>query len=344
MYFDTEPKSQKEDFFNYEYEYGEVKKALKRKEKLIFIVGVRRIGKTTLMNILYNEGRSLKVWIDGRIISDPKKEIFAAIYDVAKAGKPKIFGKIQSLNISAFGFGLGIKVGPETKAEIEKKIKSSGRICVFIDEAQKMATNDLADVLSYFYDRFPDVSFIVSGSEVGLVEEIIGEEDSEHPLFGRSIKKLVMKRLDRNRAIEFLDTGFRQLDFKVKDEEMSEALDELDGLIGWLTLYGFEKGIMKNKNALKKTSEMAARIAASELLHFLKSRKNKALYLSIIRNADGISWNELKARASRDLGEQLNPNLFTFAVRALMEHSFIEKKEKKYSISDPLLFKASFKL
>jgi hypothetical protein len=342
MYFDTEPKGKKEDFFNYEHEYSELKKAIQRKDKLIFIVGVRRIGKTTLMNILYNEDKNLKVWIDGRIVTEPKKELFAAIYEVARVGKPKIFGKIQSLNVSAFGIGLDIKIGPETRAEIEKKIKSTGRICVFIDEAQKMNTDDLSDVLSYFYDRFPNVSFIISGSEVGLVEAIIGEDDSEHPLFGRSVKKLVMKRVDRNKAMDFLNAGFKQVDMKVKEQEMSEALDELDGLIGWLTLFGYEKGIMKNKEALKKTSEMAARIAASELLHFLKNRKNKPLYLSIIRNVNGISWNELKARASKDLEEQLNPNLFSFAVRALLEHSFVEKRDEKYHLSDPLLFKASF--
>ena len=28
MYFITEPKSRKEDFFNYEYEYNEIKKAI----------------------------------------------------------------------------------------------------------------------------------------------------------------------------------------------------------------------------------------------------------------------------------------------------------------------------
>ncbi|GAG02156.1 unnamed protein product, partial [marine sediment metagenome] len=158
VYFETEPKSKREDFFNYSYEYKQVKQALQRKDKIIAIVGVRRIGKTSLLNIIYNEIKDLKVWLDGRIVTDPKKEIFAAIYEVAKTEKPKIFGKIESLNVSAFGLGLGIKLGSESLAEIEKKIKGAGRICVFMDEAQRMKIKDLADVLSYFYDRFPQVS------------------------------------------------------------------------------------------------------------------------------------------------------------------------------------------
>jgi predicted AAA+ superfamily ATPase len=76
MYFDIEPKSKKEDFFNYEYEYKEVKKALERREKIIAVVGVRRAGKTSLLNLIYNEIESQKLWIDGRIVTKPKKRDF----------------------------------------------------------------------------------------------------------------------------------------------------------------------------------------------------------------------------------------------------------------------------
>lgn len=342
MYFDTEPKSSKHDFFNYEHEYEELNRALSRKDRVIFIIGVRRVGKTSLMNIVYNESRSLKIWIDGRIVSEPKKEIFAAIYEAAKLGKSKIFGKIESLNVSAFGIGFDIKTSSGTTAEIEKKIHGAGHIRVFIDEAQRMRRDDLAATLSYFYDRFPEVSFIISGSEVGLVEEIMGTDDAEHPLYGRSIIRIVMERLDKNRAMKFLKHGFEQLKVEVKGGEIEEAIAELDGLIGWLTLYGYEKGVMKNKDALKKTTEVAARIAASELLHFFKNRKAQRLYVSILRNATGIAWNELKAKVSKELGGQVNPNLFAFAMRNLVDYSFIEKRDDRYSLSDPLIFKATF--
>lgn len=342
MYFITEPKSKKENFFNYKYEYEEIKKALSRHEKIIAVVGVRRVGKTSLLNVLYHETKKLKVWLDGRIISDPKKEIFSAIYEVAKTGKPKIFGKIEGLNISAFGIGLGIKISPENLSEIERKIKNSGQIYVFIDEAQRMEREKLADILSYFYDRFPEISFIISGSEIGLIENVLGEEDSGHPLYGRHITKIVMKRLDKNRSFEFLNKGFEQLDMKIKKEEIYEAIEELDGLIGWLTLYGYEKAVIKDKNALKKTVEVAARIAASELTNFFKKTKNRKLYLSILHNATGISWSEMRINASKEFGKELNPNLFTFAVERLINYSFLEKKNGKYYLSDPLLLKASF--
>ena len=342
MYFEIEPKSNKQDFFNYDYEYGQVKKALERKEKIIAVVGVRRVGKTSLLNLIYNETKGLKLWLDGRIVADPKKEVFAAIYETAKTGKPKIFGKIESLNLSAFGVGFDIKLDNGSQNEMEKKIRSSGQICVFVDEAQRMKVKDLADVLSYIYDRFPHVSFVISGSEIGLVEEILGESDSEHPLYGREITKVVMNRLDKSKAMEYLGKGFEQLRIGIDADEIDCAVAELGGLIGWLTLYGYERGIRRSKDALAKTSQRAAQIAASELVHFLKKTKNKKLYIGMLRNTDGIGWDELRARTGRELGKQLNPNLFNFALGRLVDYSFVEKKDGKYHLSDPLLQKALF--
>jgi len=344
MYFDIEPKSKKEDFFNYEQEYKEVKKALERIEKIIAVVGVRRVGKTSLLNLIYNEIKSQKLWLDGRIVTKPKKEIFAAVYETIKSNEPKIFGKIESLNISAFGLGLSIKLGREKESEIEKMIKEADRLCVFIDEAQRMKTKDLADVLSYFYDRHPNVSFILSGSEVGLIEGLLGENNAEHPLYGRAIVKITMNRLDKNKGFEFLKKGFEQLKLEINEEEIEEAVTELDGLIGWLTLYGYERGIKKNKDALNKTIEIASQIAASELVHFLKGVKNRSLYINILRNCNGISWDELRFRASKDIGKQLNPNLFNFALRKLLDYSFVEKRDNKYYLSDPILSKAVFQI
>jgi len=342
MYFEIEPKGKKGDFFSYEYEYGQVKKALENNEKIIAVVGVRRVGKTSLLNIVYNETKSLKLWLDGRIVADPKKEIFAAIYETAKTGKPKIFGKIESLNVSAFGVGFGIELGGESRADIEERIRKARRICVFIDEAQRMDVKGLADVLSYCYDRLPQVSFIISGSEIGLVEEILGEADAEHPLYGRDVAKVRMERLDRNRAMEYLRKGFVQLGLKVTEDEIERAVAQLDGLIGWLTLYGYERGVKKSGDALGKTSQSAARIAASELNHFFRKVRNRKLYMAILRNASGVGWEELRTLAGRETGKRLNPNLFNFALERLVEYSFIEKKDEKYNLSDPLLLKALF--
>ena len=342
MYFTTLPKEKKEDFFNYNYEYDELKKALDRRDRIMAVLGVRRVGKTSLLNIIYNEVSGLKLWIDGRIVSNPKKELFSAIFEVVKSGKSQIFGNIESLNISAFGIGLDIKIASESLIEIEKKIRSGGKICVFIDEAQRMNRGDLADVLSYFYDRFPDVSFIISGSEIGLLENVIGEYDAGHPLYGRYIAKILMNRLDKNQAQDFLTAGFGQLGVVPEKGEFEEVISQLDGLIGWLTLYGYERCVVKSASPLEKTVEVAARIVASELTSFFKTIRNKALYLAILNNSGGITWEELKFKTGKKLNEELNDNSFNSALDRLLAYSFIEKKDAKFYLSDPLIAKATF--
>jgi AAA+ ATPase superfamily predicted ATPase len=341
MYFDIAPKTKKEDFFNYDYEHSQVRKAMDRKDAIIAVLGTRRVGKTTLLSILYNETKALKVWIDGRILSDPKTEVHSAIYEAVKANESKIFGSVEGFSVSAFGIGIGLKAGRESRAEMERKIKGTPRVFVFIDEAQQTRRKDLASVLSYFYDRIQNVSFIISGSEIGLVEEVMGENNPEHPLYGRNIVKVAMGRLDRSKAMEFLKKGFGQLEMNVEESEIEDAIGELDGLIGWLTLYGYRRGLMKSQDALAQTIQTAAQITRTEFLHFLKKRKNGRAYACIIRRATGVGWTELKALVERDLKESLDSNQFTFLLDELLKYSFLEKKEGKYQLADPLLFKAS---
>ncbi len=153
-----------------------------------------------------------------------------------------------------------------------------------------------------------------------------------------------MKRLVNDKSIEFLESGFRQAGFKISKEEIKQAVEELDGLIGWLTLYGYEKAIIKNHDALNKTKEIASQIAASELNHFLKKTRNKKLYTSILHNAVGISWSELRFQASKELKKDLNPNLFSYALEKLVKYSFIEKNNGSYQLADPIMTKALFLL
>jgi len=342
MYFDLAPKAKKEDFFNYDYQHSELKKAIAGKNPLIAVLGARRVGKTSLMNIAFNETSGAKLWLDGRALPDPKRELISVVYDAARTGKSKIFGKVESLGVSALGLGVEIKVGSATRGEMEKKIASARRVVVFIDEAQRADRKELGDILSYFYDRLPNVVFVLSGSEIGLVEEVLGEKDPAHALYGRLVVKIKMERFDKSRAMEFLKAGFSQAGCPVKEGEIYDAISELDGLAGWLTMYGHRRGLLKKEGALEETVEIAARIAASEIASFLSSRREKRAYESILRRANGISWSELKLRVEEDTKGKLSSAQFTFLLDELLRYSFIEKRDERYSVTDPLLRKATF--
>ncbi|MFA5383010.1 MAG: ATP-binding protein [Candidatus Micrarchaeia archaeon] len=342
MYFELAPKENKEDFFNHENEYFELKNAIKRKDPIIAVLGVRRVGKTSLLNILYHETKTLKLWIDGRMIQNPKIEIPLMINEVIETKKSKIFGRIEGLSVSAFGFGVGIKTTNTLEyTTLKKKIESLGGITVFIDEVQRIDNKSISDLLSYFYDKLPKISFVLSGSEVGLVEEILGEQDGTHPLYGRHITKIIMKRFDKNGSFSFLQSGFQQIDVPISTRELKEVINELDGLVGWLTLYGYKKGFVKDPNALKETIKLASQIVAGEIENFLKNRKDRRLYILILQNASApITWTELKLRVEKNYKKQINSNTFSFALSELAKYSFIENTLDGYKICDPILFNA----
>ena len=57
MLFDVNPKERKEDLYDRERELNEIFDALKRKERLIVIVGMRRAGKSSVLRVSLKEAK-----------------------------------------------------------------------------------------------------------------------------------------------------------------------------------------------------------------------------------------------------------------------------------------------
>ncbi|RLG71082.1 MAG: hypothetical protein DRO04_00585 [Candidatus Iainarchaeum archaeon] len=336
MYFSIGPKERLKDFFNYRAEYERVKNALKRGERIIAIYGLRRVGKTSLMNILFNNLDGINIWIDGRIVENAN-QLVRMVYSGIKR-KGGIFGSIQSIGISIAGLQFSFE-----KEIDEESIKRIKNVHVFIDEAQYAHSGEVAKALAYLYDRLPNVQTIISGSEVRMLREVLGIKRAEHPLFGRRVELIKMPKLDNKKAKEFLRLGFKQLNVDVEEKELDKVVEKLDGLIGWLTLYGYEKAIANTTDALKKVEGIAAAIVSKEFRKFLEGKKNKQLYIAIIKYAKNRKWKELLSIVRDELGK-VNRSSFSRALKELMEYSFIEKHiDGSYFYADPLLRDIAFK-
>ena len=335
MYFSIGPKESLKDFFNYREEYRRVKAALKRGERIIAIHGVRRVGKTSLMNILFNEIKGINIWADGRIIGN-SRDLLEMLAEGIKS-KGGIFGAIKSIGISIGG----VEITAERRFS-EEKIRKAKRVNLFIDEVQ-YAGKEIAKALSYIYDRFPNVKTIISGSEVRMVEEVVAVNNPSHPLFGRRIELVKMKRLSSEKAKEFLKVGFDEVKVRVSNREIEEVIRRLDGLIGWLTLYGYERGIARSSNALEKVESIAVSLVKEELKGFLRSKKNKALYISILKYASRRRWKELLSLVRDELGE-VNSASFSRALKELINYSFLEKEGEAYVQADPMVREAALRI
>lgn len=130
------------------------------------------------------------------------------------------------------------------------------RVVIIIDESQelrKLRGYDLLNPLAYSYDNLK-VSFILTGSEVGMVYRFLRLNDPSSPLFGRAMTEIRITPFPSDKALEFLRRGFEEVGIKVTEESLHEAVNNLGGVPGWLTYYGFhylQEG--DHRKALDKT-------------------------------------------------------------------------------------------
>jgi hypothetical protein len=81
-------------------------------------------------------------------------------------------------------------------------------------------------------------------------------------------------------VVQFLKNGFSQINKKIEFEEIMEIIENLDGIIGWITHYGwFRSKGFSHKKALEKVKEEGSALTKKELETFLQSRKARVKYL-----------------------------------------------------------------
>ncbi len=83
------------------------------------------------------------------------------------------------------------------------------------------------------------LKLLLAGSEVGLLDKFIGIGNPKAPLLGRAFAEITLERLPAERSLEFPRAGFQQAGLRVPEDEISQAVSGLDGIIGWLTFYGY---------------------------------------------------------------------------------------------------------
>ena len=163
-----------------------------------------------------------------------------------------------------------------------------------------------------------------------MLENFLGKNNAKAPLYGRAIFELQTERLDPEKGSIFLREGAKQIHVRITDEEIKDAIDHLDGIIGWLTKYGWYRQHLKHPQALEKTVQEGKLVVREEFLRF--SARSSKMYESIIHAVqDGARWEEIKRKVPTS-DQQLSVML-----KRLIGSGFLEKKDRIYSITDPLL-------
>lgn len=336
-YFDPQPKTRREDFFDKDEELEKLSRGL-RHGKLVVVSGLRRYGKTSLILTCLNEEKYDYVYVDcrllphGMISMNSVLKLFREELE-RRAWARRVLRRVEEVTVG------GVKVrlrGEEALVDLLQALE--GKVVV-LDEAQELRRSRYRfdKVLAYAYDHL-DVKLVVSGSQVGLLHRFLRVDDPEAPLYGRPYIEVRVSRLSEERSRKFLIEGFRQYEVKVHDEEIEEAIKWFDGVIGWLTYFGHSKVV--GGEDFQSIVVKASRLALSELEHALKiygtAERRYREVLRAIAFAQPARWAQIKRWVEARTGEVPN-NTLTSMIKNLVDSGFVEKTLEGYVISDPML-------
>ena len=353
--FDLGVKTRREDFYNMDYELESLLREFKSPlTRMIIIKGVRRVGKSSLLRVALSEINTPHLLLDLRAVGPLTPEGFYDVFTSSLSdflskhkGLSKLLKRISGIEV------MGVKVELTHKKlitltnilkEINEWAQSENTsVLLILDEAQELALiRGFDKLLAHIYDYLNNIKIVLAGSEVGLLSKLIGEGNPESPLFGRAYIEITIDRLPRDKAEDFLKKGFQQANIKVPDHEISEAVNTLNGIIGWLTYYGYYRLKMKHEEALQKTIHEGAKTAAQELEHFLAPRHiARRRYIEILRITTRPSrWIEIKRSLRATLGLEISDKQVTNYLHELVKYGFLIKKNQEYVVADPLLAEA----
>ncbi|MEM0372016.1 MAG: ATP-binding protein [Ignisphaera sp.] len=344
MLFDPRPKTNRNELFGRDQELEILHKNID--SPLTIISGIRRIGKTSLLSVFLNEVDIPSVLIDLRSLHTNYglRDLYSLISKAFSSRLDKLYDVLKSISgISIRGVEVEIKWrgrGSITLSSLFDALNRK-RIIVAFDEAQKLRgprSQEFLNALAHAYDYDRNITFILTGSEIGLLYGFLGIDKHNSPLYGRYCFNLKLERFDRDTSLEFLKTGFRELRIDVKMDVLEIAVEEFGGIPGWLTFFGNEYS--KGNKDIVKIKELAIGVALGELQNIVRERgKRYALVLKGI--AKGITtWSSLKRYVEEKEGVTISSSILYNIVKNLEDMSIIHN----YQFLDPIYREASLRI
>ena len=332
VYFDLHVKQHLDEFYNYREELNSLIRAIKE-QKLIVVSGLRRVGKTSLMRVAFNSYDGPKVFLDGRDFRTPHDLLNKGLLEIYAQVDPtkRIFDVLEAVDIGPFSIKL--EKQKISLKEINDRL-GDRRAVLFVDEVQE--SPGLDRLLARLYDYSDHIVVVISGSEVGLLQELFSPDK---PLFGRLHTMVQLNPLSPEKSREFLRLGFAQEGKEYQEQEINEAVDELDGLVGWLTYYGYLRRKYPHREALDILRRNARLLLLSELERFLdRQRGDRRRYLLILRALkESRTWSEIKEFLEFKLGRAVSSSRLSVYLEQLIKHGFVLKNNGLYRLADPLL-------
>jgi AAA+ ATPase superfamily predicted ATPase len=345
--FNLSPKESPKELFGREKELDDLVRLIQAR-RWVAVLGPRMVGKTSLLKAasVKLEKNKIKViyanlW--GARGTDGLLKALARGLNEEKS----LIQKVKSARIEGISFGpSGISVSFSKKPmmtiwDLLDAIGNQKEDCVIeLDEVQELASisGQLLKILANIFNTHPNITFVFTGSIFGLMKTLL-EPQAMSPLYGRSPAKLYVQPFERAVSGQFLKKGIQECNLQIDQDAINQAVEQLDGIPGWLTLYGNKVSVQKlpHKQALQETTEEATRIVKAELDHFLENKDRQA-YLAALKAASIASrWAEIKGAIQQTKQTAVNDASVFRILANLKAALLIHEVDGTYRVEDPML-------
>ena len=356
LLFDTEPKTSLSDLFDREEEVEKLKKGLG--ERLVLVLGMRRIGKSSLILSTLNSLGIDYVFVDVRKVYDSSvrkvyadkllEEVYSSLARLSRKEQAKRVFERLGLEVE---YPIRVRIKSEAEESLNKAFEAlnelglkRGKVPVVFDEAQylRYSTLSLRPLFAHIYDYMKGITLILTGSEVGLLHDFLGLDDPGSELYGRYFYSVELKPFDEKMSKEFLRRGFSEAKVEVAEGVIEEAVKELDGIVGWLVYFG-KLYLERKENAIEEVKEVGSKLVEQELRELEARSPYYILILRALASLGKARWKNIMDYVVASRGKRINNATLYRELNALIRMGFIEKTGEEYRITDPIIRYAALK-
>ena len=294
-----------------------------------------------------NETDIPSILVDARNL--PRNYGLADLYRVISESMstPRFLGKMKSIlesvrSIKIAGFEVELSWSGRESISLGTLFDYLNRkqLIITVDEAQYLRGprgRVFLDALVHAYDYDRNLTFILTGPEVGFLYEYLGIDNPDSPLYGRYAKTIMLDRFNPSQSLEFLREGFSEAGLTLPRAYLEELVSTFDGIPGWLTLAGNYVLSKKSPVPISELEDYAVKTAVKELSK-LKEIHGPRIIRILKLIAEGYnSWGTLKAGLERMEKRLVSKSSLSRMINTLTKLSIIQD----YRFLDPIYEKAA---
>jgi AAA+ ATPase superfamily predicted ATPase len=356
MYFDSHPKTDRKDLYDRDPELKQFLSALSSAPVTV-VTGLRRTGKTSFVNVALKESGFPYAFLDLRELpynpsqSDVVRRLEAAFKQIDRKWFSDLTGALKHLrgvsilgNELSFQWGrAGIDLG-ELFLEINKWATDRHmEFVIAFDEIQVIRGDKwMLGFLAHVADTYRNVPIVVTGSEVGVLFDFLGFDNPDSPLFGRHYVQVQMKDFSANEAMDFLAEGFRQIKMSASLDVLNYAVQKLDGVPGWLTMFGVrcKESNVSSRLIVDEVASKSEELVRAEVLKMTALSRRYAVVLNFLVKVNEASWSQTRAVLESKEQKSVTSHVASTVLKNLMKTGIVSVKEGKYRVADALLSEA----